>query len=199
MSGESRLDWGTSSDTLVKLMVLFTDADFKTDDGKSVDSTMNLLFANKIRFGIYGPSKMYDGFFSHARSSEVMIKTDSTRNYTDCNAVIADPDTMFREFVEDLFSDIVKIPDTDVDAESKSIGPVAVPSLVYDSQNNGWWAYPLGQTITCNASEYVDACKLYGDNGKTGFDTSFTMPTLSNFIKLNPRTNASDAMLRVRG
>ena len=133
MSGGSRLDWRASSATLVKLIVLFTDAGFKTNDGKSVDGTMNLLFANKMRFGIYGPSGKYDGFFRHARSSEVMIKTDSTRNYTDCNAVIADPDTMFRELVEDLFSDIVKIPDTDVDAESKSIGPVAVPSLVYDS------------------------------------------------------------------
>lgn len=131
--GGHKLDWGTSTDALVKMIILFTDVTFKTDEGKSVDRTMNLLHDNNIHFGIYGPSKVYDDFFSHAYSSEVMFKTDSENNYTDCNAVIADPDTMFRKLVEDLFGDIVEIPDIDTDAESKSIGPIAVPSLVYDS------------------------------------------------------------------
>ena len=58
--------------------------------------------------------------------------------------------------------------------------------LIYDSENNGWWAYPRGQTVPCAPNEFVDACKVYGNNGRYGNDISFTLPSLTNFIKLNP-------------
>lgn len=69
--------------------------------------------------------------------------------------------------------------------------------LVYDNQHDGYWAYPRGQTIACAANEFQDACRVYGNNGKTGRETSFNIPCLSNFIKLNPSLQAANALQRV--
>ena len=66
--------------------------------------------------------------------------------------------------------------------------------LVYDSQHEGYWAYPRGQTIACAADEFQDACRVYGNNGKTGRETSFNIPCLSNFLRLNPGTQLLNAM-----
>lgn len=66
--------------------------------------------------------------------------------------------------------------------------------LVYDNQHDGYWAYPRGQTISCAADEFYDACRVYGNNGKTGYETSFNIPCLSSFFRLNPGTQPLNAM-----
>lgn len=66
--------------------------------------------------------------------------------------------------------------------------------MFYDSTFGGYWVKPAGQTITCAAGEFVEACKIYGCNGKTGADTSFTIPSISGFVRMNPGTNTSNPM-----
>jgi len=66
--------------------------------------------------------------------------------------------------------------------------------LLYDSEYDGFWSYTNGQTITCNADEFTDACRIFGNNAKDGRDTSFTVPLLSNFVKLNPGVNKTNAV-----
>ena len=66
--------------------------------------------------------------------------------------------------------------------------------FLYDDQNNGYWAYPQGQTITCNAFEFQEICKLYGNDDKSGNDTSFTLPCLSNYLSLNPKQEIGNPM-----
>ena len=69
--------------------------------------------------------------------------------------------------------------------------------LLYDSENDGYWAYPKGQVIECRPYDFKQACKLYGNQNKDGNDTSFTMPCLSNFLSLNPGIQTNDSMKKV--
>lgn len=66
--------------------------------------------------------------------------------------------------------------------------------MVYDSELSGYWAYPDGSTVACASNEFVSACKVYGVNGKTGYETSFRLPALSGFMKLNPAADTAVPM-----
>lgn len=55
--------------------------------------------------------------------------------------------------------------------------------LLYDSEYDAYWAYPNGQTISCQTFEFQDACKIYGNDRKDGNDTSFTIPLLDKFFR----------------
>lgn len=55
-------------------------------------------------------------------------------------------------------------------------------SILYDVSNNGYWAFPNGNRITCTSKQFVEACKVYGNNDKSGSDTSFTLPKVDKFI-----------------
>lgn len=69
--------------------------------------------------------------------------------------------------------------------------------FLYDDQNNGYWAYPQGQTITCHTFEFQEICKIYGNDDKSGNDTSFTLPCLSNYLSLNPHSDADNPLKHV--
>lgn len=67
--------------------------------------------------------------------------------------------------------------------ESTTNPRVDETGLLYDEEIDAYWAYPNGQVITCNSFDFVDACKLYGNQNKDGTDTSFTIPLLSDFFR----------------
>lgn len=52
---------------------------------------------------------------------------------------------------------------------------------------DGFWALP-GQTINCSQNEFMDACEVFA-NSRTA--TSFSIPLVKRFAKMNPGTNAN--------
>lgn len=68
--------------------------------------------------------------------------------------------------------------------------------MLYDSENMGYWVYPKGQTINCPASEFQAACEVYGAT-KNAADTSFTVPSIADFIKPYPGSDSSTALKKV--
>ena len=190
-------EWQTETESrkVVKIVVVFTDVESK---GSNSDA-YNKLRDNNVHVAFYAPSSpQYDYFFTQPDSNVVTIQTgiESGQNYATCTDLVRSASNMLDQLkgqiVDIIIENIPDVPDI-----GTSQGDVPGLGLYYDDQTSGYWAHPYGQTISCLASEFVDACKMYGNNGKTGNDTSFTVPLLSNFIKMNPNVNRSDPMRRV--
>ena len=108
------------------------------------------------------------------------------------------PHITFQQYQKPTVGDAIFLMRKTLPNADLTSNPRLMPNgLLYDSENDGYWAYPKGQVIECRPYDFKQACKLYGNQNKDGNDTSFTMPCLSNFLNLNPGIQTNDSMKKV--